>query len=170
MQCCFLPVHSVHHEGGNCIVCPNIGRTLRNDVAQTQKQIFCTYTKRLLTVQMFVHNGGEVFSGLKLILHVSLQWVEVNPRQKLTLMRIASCHLIRFLPTTRLILRQVGSNIACPVSLQTKSIRKVKNRWNNSLCGFTLFPSCPPVDTYCWFTVYVANQIIIHIHYVSQGS
>jgi len=78
---------------------------------------------------MFVFCDGEVCSimwGLKVMFHVSLQWVEVNPRQKLTLMRIASCHLIRFLLTTRLILLQVGSNIACPVSLQTKSIRKLK--------------------------------------------
>lgn len=90
-------------------------------MVETQKPVLCTYTKSLLTVQVFVLNGVEVYSGFKLILRVSLQWVEVNPHQKLTLMRIASCHLIRFLPTTRLILPQVGSNIACPVSLQTKS-------------------------------------------------
>lgn len=64
---------------------------------------------------------GLLLLGLKLILHMSLQWVEVNPRRKLTLMRIASCLLIRFLLTTRLILPQVGSNIACPVSLQSES-------------------------------------------------
>lgn len=97
---------------------------------------------------MFVFNGDEVYSGQKLMLHISLQWVEVNPHQKLTLMRIASCHLIRFLPTTRLILPQVGSNIACPVSLQTKSI-KVKTGGINPYVALhcSLPAAYPPVDT-----------------------
>lgn len=47
------------------------------------------------------------------------------------------------------------------------AVRKLKNRWKNPLCGFTLFPSCHLVDTRCWFIIYVANQIQLQVYMAS---
>ena len=98
------------------------------------------------------------------MVHVFLQWVEVNPHRMLTLMRIVSCHLILFHLTTRHTLPQVGSNIACPVSLQLqkqnenllKQDFKLRTSWIIPMwlyvVPFLLLPPLP-LTLSCWFTI-----------------